>query len=225
MYTFGAGPLRGEVRLPGDKSISHRALMLAALAPGTSTIESSNRGADVLATRDAIIALGADVDERGEVVTVEGGALHDPAAPIDARNSGTTSRLLMGLCGGQGITARFDGDESLRRRPMDRVARPLRAMGVDVQTADGCLPATVRGIRNPPGGEFVLELPSAQVKSAILFANLSAGGTVIVTGDRFSRDHTERMLRHFGRTIAFDGSTVDLEPGALAPGGAGRGTR
>jgi 3-phosphoshikimate 1-carboxyvinyltransferase len=217
MYTFGAGPLRGEVRLPGDKSISHRALMLAALAPGTSTIESSNRGADVLATRDAIIALGADVDERGEVVTVEGGALHDPAAPIDARNSGTTSRLLMGLCGGQGITARFDGDESLRRRPMDRVARPLRAMGVDVQTADGCLPATVRGIRNPPGGEFVLELPSAQVKSAILFANLSAGGTVIVTGDRFSRDHTERMLRHFGRTIAFDGSTVDLEPGALAP--------
>jgi len=123
----------------------------------------------------------------------------------------------MGLCAGQDITARFDGDESLRRRPMERVARPLRAMGVEVQTTDGRLPATVRGLRDSPGGEFVLELPSAQVKSAILFANLGANGAVIITGDRSSRDHTERMLRHFGRTIAFDGTTVDLEPGKLAP--------
>jgi 3-phosphoshikimate 1-carboxyvinyltransferase len=217
MHTFRAGPLRGEVRVAGDKSISHRALMLAALAPGRSTIEAPNRGADVLATRDAVAALGAHVDDRGESIVIEGGALHDPVGAIDARNSGTTARLLMGLCAGRGLTASFDGDESLRRRPMERVARPLRAMGAEVQTTDGRLPATVHGIRNPPGAEFALELPSAQVKSAILFANLRARGAVVITNDRFSRDHTERMLRHFGRTIAFDGATVDLEPGALSP--------
>ena len=213
---FRGGPLRGEVRVAGDKSISHRALMLAALAPGTSRVEQPNRGADVMATRDAIVALGAVVDDRDTTIDVRGGALHDPAGPLDARNSGTTARLMMGLCAGHGLNAVFDGDASLRRRPMERVARPLRAMGADVNTTGGRLPSSVRGIVEPLGGEFQLEVASAQVKSAILLANLQARGPVIVTGDRFSRDHTERMLRRFGREISFDGRTIALLPGSIS---------
>ena len=214
---FEAGSLRGEIRAAGDKSISHRALMLAALAPGTSTIEQPNRGEDVLATRDAVAALGAAVEDRDGAFVVRGGTLRSPAGTIDARNSGTTTRLLMGLCAGAGLSARFDGDASLRRRPMERVARPLRAMGAEVSTTGGRLPATVRGILDPAGGEFALEIASAQVKSAILLANLNARRPVRITGDRFSRDHTERMLRRFGRTIVFDGRTIELAPGKLAP--------
>ena len=205
------------MRVAGDKSISHRALMLAAATAGTSQISQSNRGEDVLATRDAIVALGAEVEDRGETVVVTGGKLHDPHGMIDARNSGTTARLLMGLCAGRGITARFDGDASLRRRPMERVARPLRALGAEIATNAGRLPASVVGIRSPNGGEFALEIASAQVKSAILLANLDARTTVRVTGDRHSRDHTERLLRRFGREIRFDGETIELEPGTLAP--------
>ncbi len=213
--TFGAGPLRGEVRVTSDKSISHRALMLAAVAHGTSTIEQPNRGEDVLATRNAIVSLGARVDDGGDVIQVEGAPLGDPVGPIDAHNSGTTARLLMGLCAGHGVKAIFDGDASLRRRPMERVARPLRALGAEVHTTAGRLPASVRGITSPPGGEFGLEIASAQVKSAILLANLGARGSVRITGDNFSRDHTERLLRRFGRTIVFDGRTIELAPGEL----------
>ncbi len=215
--TFGRGPLRGEVRVAGDKSISHRALMFAAVAPGRSIVRMPNRGADVIATRDAIVALGARVADRGDEIVVEGGTLHDPATTLDARNSGTTTRLMIGLLAGHGISARFDGDASLRARPMERVARPLRTLGAEIVTTAGRLPATVRGISNPPGGTFALEIASAQVKSAILLANLNARGLVRVTGDRASRDHTERMLRLFGRTIRFDGATIELEPGALVP--------
>lgn len=211
--TFERGPLLGDVRVAGDKSISHRALMLAAVARGRSVVGEPNRGEDVLATRDAVASLGAGIDDRGDTIVVTGGTLHDPAGTIDARNSGTTTRLLMGLCAGHGISARFDGDSSLRRRPMERVARPLRALGADVRTNAGRLPATVRGVSSPPGGDYALEIASAQIKSAILFANLDATGTVRITGDRSSRDHSERLLRRFGRTIRFDGRTVELEPG------------
>ena len=213
--TFERGPLRGDVRVAGDKSISHRALMLAAVARGTSRISEPNRGEDVLATRDAIIALGAEVEDDNGAFVVRGATLRNPSGTIDARNSGTTTRLLMGLCAGHDITARFDGDASLRRRPMERVARPLRALGASVQTTNGRLPATVRGIASPAGGEYSLEIASAQVKSAILFANLDARATVRITGDLNSRDHSERMLRRFGRTIRFDGYTIELEPGEL----------
>jgi 3-phosphoshikimate 1-carboxyvinyltransferase len=213
--TFKLGPLRGDVRVAGDKSISHRALMLAAVAQGTSTLAGLNGGEDVVATRDAVVSLGARVRGDGETLHVTGGVLHDPVRTIDARNSGTTARLLMGLCAGQGLAARFDGDASLRRRPMERVARPLRALGADVQTSGGRMPAAVRGICAPPGGTFALEIPSAQVKSAILLANVNARATVRVTGDSHSRDHTERMLRRFGRQVRFDGRTIELEPGTL----------
>jgi len=213
--TFERGPLHGDVRVAGDKSISHRALMLAALANGTSRITEPNRGEDVLATRDAIVALGAQVEDEGSTFVVHGGTLRNPTTTIDARNSGTTTRLLMGLCAGHDIVARFDGDASLRRRPMERVARPLRALGAEVATTAGKLPATVRGIAAPAGGDYSLEIASAQVKSAILLANLDARATVRITGDLNSRDHSERMLRRFGRTIRFDGHTIELEPGEL----------
>ncbi len=215
--TFDRGPLRGDVRVAGDKSISHRALIIAAATAGSSRVSAINRGADVLATLAAVRALGARVDDRGEDLVVTGGDLRDPADTIDARNSGTTTRLLLGLCAGRGITACFDGDASLRRRPMERVARPLRALGAEVTTNDGHLPATVRGITSPGGGDFTLEIASAQVKSAILLASLDATATVRIAGDRFSRDHTERMLRRFGRTVRFDGTTVELDPGRLQP--------
>jgi len=201
------------LHVAGDKSISHRALMLAAVANGRSKVANPNRGEDVLATRDAVAALGAQIEDGGETIVVTGGALRDPRATLDARNSGTTARLLMGLCAGHGIFARFDGDASLRRRPMERVARPLRALGAEVLTNAGRLPATVRGIAAPPGGDFALEIASAQVKSAILFANLDARSLVRVMGDASSRDHTERLLRRFGRAIRFDGRTIELEPG------------
>ncbi len=188
--------------------------MLAALARGTTRVFGVNGGADVRATRDALVALGAGIEGGGDL-TVRGGSLHDPAATIDARNSGTTARLLLGLCAGQGLTATFDGDESLRRRPMERVARPLRALGARVTTTNGRLPATCAGVPAPAGGTFALEVASAQVKSAILFASLAARGPIRITGDRNTRDHTERLLRHFGRTIAFDGSEILLEPGRL----------
>ena len=215
--TFERGALCGEVRVAGDKSISHRALMLAAAAPGRSIISGLNRGEDVLATRDAIVALGAQVQDLGHEIVVDGGNLLNPIGTIDARNSGTTARLLMGLCAGRGLRARFDGDASLRRRPMERVARPLRALGANVHTNAGRLPATVDGVTTPFGGDFALEIASAQVKSAILFANLDASGSVRITGDRHSRDHTERLLLRYGRAIRFDGRTIELEPGGLAP--------
>ncbi len=213
--TFERGALHGEVRVVGDKSISHRALMLAAAAPGRSVLHGLNRGDDVLATRDAIVALGARVQERDHEVAVEGGTLGSPTETLDARNSGTTARLLMGLCAGSGLSARFDGDASLRRRPMERVARPLRALGAEVQTHAGRLPAHVRGIASPTGGEYALEIASAQVKSAILFANLDADAAVRIAGDSFTRDHTERLLRRFGRRVHFNGQTIELEPGRL----------
>jgi 3-phosphoshikimate 1-carboxyvinyltransferase len=212
---FEPGPLRGDVRVAGDKSISHRALMIAAATAGTSTISQPNRGEDVLATRDAVAALGAEIDDRGETIAVSGGNLHDPKGTLDARNSGTTARLLMGLCAGRGINARFDGDSSLRRRPMERIARPLRALGAEITTSAGRLPAAVNGIRKPAGGAFALEIASAQVKSAILFANIDATSTLRITGDHHSRDHTERLLQRFGRVIRFDGETIELEPGTL----------
>lgn len=188
--------------------------MLGALAPGSSRIDGLNRGADVAATRDALSALGAEIAGDGPV-TVRGGALRDPPETIDARNSGTTARLLLGVCAGHGVAARFDGDDSLRRRPMERVARPLRALGARIDTTGGTLPASIAGVADPPGGTHALEVASAQVKSAILLASLRARTTVRITGDRATRDHTERLLRHFGRAVRWDGAEVVLEPGLL----------
>lgn len=213
--TFGPGALRGTIRVTGDKSISHRALMLGGVATGTTVITGLNRGADVAATLRAMRAFGINIVDDGKNLRVTGGTLQNPRETIDCANSGTTSRLLLGLCTGFGVEARFDGDASLRSRPMERIAKPLREMGARLETTEGRLPARVIGIAPPKGGAFALELPSAQIKSAILFAHLRASGPLTITGDAFSRDHSERMLHYLGADIDWDGHTIVLRSAHL----------
>jgi 3-phosphoshikimate 1-carboxyvinyltransferase len=195
-----AGPLKGEVVAPGDKSISHRALILGALADGVTEIEGLLESADVLATARAVQAFGAQVERRGEGRwRVAGGPWRTPAAPIDCGNSGTACRLLMGAAAGQGVGATFVGDASLSSRPMRRVTEPLTRMGVAFEGGDRLpltlLPGRVGGI------DYTLPVPSAQVKSAILLAGLGTDAPVAIIERERTRDHSERMLRAFGADV------------------------
>ncbi|GJG88526.1 3-phosphoshikimate 1-carboxyvinyltransferase [Gemmatimonadetes bacterium T265] len=202
------------MRVPGDKSISHRALILAAIAPGVSRVRGLQDGADVRATAGALRALGAELVRDDDAVRVTGGPLRAPAAALQCANSGTTARLLAGVAAAQPFSSRFVGDASLSGRPMARVAEPLRAMGATV-AFDGDvarLPMTVTG-----GAladlDWTSQTASAQVKSAILLAGLLAGAQVVVREPHPSRDHTERML-------AARGAHVYVREGAvLLPGG------
>jgi len=214
--------LSGRVRAPGDKSISHRALILAAMADGESRIEGLLESDDVLATSRAVAALGAEVEALGDGVwRVRGrGGFKQPEGVIDCGNSGTAARLLMGAVAGYPIEVRFDGDDSLRGRPMGRVGEPLVQMGARVSGER--LPLVIGG-----GGHFGGRLravhwrsrsASAQVKSAVLLAGLRAEGVTSVTEPAASRDHTERMLPLFGVAVGRDGLTASLEGGrALMP--------
>ena len=188
--------LSGTIEVPGDKSMSHRALILGGLASGETRISGLLEGDDVLHTADAVRAFGATVERLapGEW-RVNGGEWQSPASPVYCGNSGTGARLLMGAAAGQPIRATFTGDSSLSGRPMERVLAPLRAMGV--RTTGATLPVTVEG-GNLHGIDFVNETASAQVKSAILFAGLRASGEVRVSEPAPSRDHSENMLRAFG---------------------------
>ena len=196
-----AAALRGDVAVPGDKSISHRALLLAALAEGESRIGGFAVSQDTLATARAIGALGANVDVDADAVRVGGvglRGLRPPAVPIDCGNAGTLMRLLAGVVAGQEGRFELVGDESLSRRPLERVAHPLREMGARVKTTDGCAPLIVEGAPLRPI-RYELPVASAQVKSCVLLAGIQAerGPTVVV--ERFrSRDHTERMLEAAG---------------------------
>jgi len=199
-----SGPLSGQVRAPGDKSISHRALILGAMASGTTEIEGLLEGADVLATARAVEAFGAEVERLGEGRwRVEGrGGFTPPAGTIDCGNAGTGVRLLMGAAAGYGVEATFGGDASLRSRPMRRVTDPLRHMGADFwQGGEVGLPITLLPHGGLMGQTEVLKVPSAQVKSAILLAGLNAQGLTTVIEREPTRDHTERMLRAFGARI------------------------
>ena len=190
-------PLAGHVAVPGDKSISHRALILGALASGETMIEGLLEGDDVLHTAAAVRALGASVDRLADGRwSVRGGRWRSPAGPIDCGNSGTGARLLMGAVAGRGIEATFTGDESLRNRPMKRVLDPLRAMGAEIEGEDR-LPVTLRG-GSLRGIAYRNDKASAQVKSAILLAGIGAEGEVEVLEPAPSRDHSEHMLRAFG---------------------------
>jgi 3-phosphoshikimate 1-carboxyvinyltransferase len=214
-----APPLRGTATVPGDKSISHRALVLAALARGTSTIAGPNPGEDVAATARALVALGARVDRADEAnVQVEGyglGGLREPAGVIDCGNSGTSMRTLLGVCATVPGLSVLTGDESLSRRPMLRVAAPLRQMGatVDGRRHGELPPMAVRG-GDLTGIEAELHLASAQVKTALLLAGLAAAGTTSVTEPAPSRDHTERMLEAAGVPVARAGTTCSVEGGS-----------
>jgi 3-phosphoshikimate 1-carboxyvinyltransferase len=210
-----AGRLRGTPSLPGDKSISHRALLLALLAEGESRISAAGDGADVRSTAGAIEALGARVERLREAdgrvdyrVTSPGGdALTEPEAVLDCGNSGTTTRLLAGLLAGRELFAVLDGDASLRRRPMARVVEPLRAMGAQIagRRAGTLLPLAVTGRTRLRPIDHATPVPSAQVKSAILLAALAGDGETRVTEAVATRDHTERMLR--ARSVAVDEAT------------------
>lgn len=215
MYRITPGcRLRGTINVPGDKSISHRALMFGAIARGTSEVRNLLESEDCLATRDALIALGADIVRVGDRHYRINGVDRLVSAPnaIDCGNSGTGMRLLAGLIAGQGIGATLVGDHSLMGRPMGRIAEPLQRQGAQVSTADnGCPPLAIAPGSELSASEHVLAVASAQVKSAILLAGLGAHGKTRVTEPAHSRDHTERMLRGFGVELDIDGLTVELE--------------
>jgi 3-phosphoshikimate 1-carboxyvinyltransferase len=201
-------PLNGRVRVPGDKSISHRALILGALAVGTTRIGGLLEGEDVLNTAKAMRAMGARVERTGpgawQVDGVGVGGFAAPEAPLDFGNSGTGCRLVMGAVAGCPITATFDGDASLRTRPMRRILDPLALMGAEAaMTAEGGrLPITLAGARDPLPIVYRTPVASAQIKSAVLLAGLAAPGDTTVFETEASRDHTELMLRHFGAQLA-----------------------
>jgi len=211
------GALSGSVRVPGDKSISHRAVMLAALAEGTTRIEGFLPGEDTLATARIFSMLGAVIDWQNEAKTkliVHGtsGMLRAPSGVLDAGNAGTCARLLLGVLAGQPFSATVDGDASLRRRPMRRVTEPLAKMGARFFGATDHLPITIEGRRPLSPIEHRPAVASAQVKSAVLLAGLFASGTTCVIEPRATRDHTERMLPAFGQPVHRDGLRVCLEP-------------
>ncbi|HET9618225.1 MAG TPA: 3-phosphoshikimate 1-carboxyvinyltransferase [Pseudolabrys sp.] len=201
------GPISGRARVPGDKSISHRALILSAMAVGESTVAGLLEGEDVLNTAQAMRDLGAQL-VRGEdglwrIHGVGVGGFAAPEKPLDFGNSGTGCRLVLGAVAGCPIRATFDGDASLRKRPMRRVLDPLERMGARVVTEaeGGRLPLTIEGARDAIPIEYESPVPSAQLKSAVLLAGLAAPGETIVVEAEASRDHTERMLKHFGAKI------------------------
>ena len=194
-------PLQGRIRVPGDKSISHRAIILASLAEGVSEFDGFLDSADTQATIAAFRQMGVHLQQEGGMVSVEGVGLHGLSAPpgiIDLGNSGTSARLLMGVLAGQRFDSTLSGDASLRRRPMRRVADPLNRMNADVRpTAQGTLPVHVKGGRQLRGIEYELPVASAQLKSALLLAGLYAGGKTTLIEPEITRDHTERLLAHF----------------------------
>jgi len=202
-----SGPLKGSVRVPGDKSISHRALIFGAMTVGETRIEGLLEGEDVLNTAQAMRALGATVERTGDgawrVHGVGVGGFREPDGVLDFGNSATGCRLVMGAVAGCPITATFDGDASLRKRPMRRILDPVELIGArTVSVTDGGrLPITLAGARDPMPVVYRTPVPSAQIKSAVLLAGLAAPGETTVIESEASRDHTERLLKHFGADV------------------------
>jgi 3-phosphoshikimate 1-carboxyvinyltransferase len=208
-----SNPLFGSLAVPGDKSISHRALMLGAIAVGETVIDGLLEGEDVRATAAALRAMGAEIETKDGRWHVWGrgvGGLAEPAQVLDMGNSGTAARLLLGLLATHGLTATLTGDASLVQRPMGRVIEPLMRMGATFTSRDGKLPVTVQGAGVSAAGPIPIAytppVASAQVKSAILLAGLNTPGETSVLEPRPTRDHTERMLRHFGAAIRIEDS-------------------
>ena len=202
-----AGALKGRVRVPGDKSISNRALIFGALSVGETRISGLLEGEDVLNTGRAMAALGASVERLGSgewrVQGVGVGGFREPAGTLDFGNSATGCRLVMGAVAGCPIDATFDGDASLRKRPMRRIIDPVIEIGARVlrEEAGGRLPVTLQGARDPLPIVYRTPVPSAQIKSAVLLAGLAAPGATTVIESEASRDHTERLLIHFGAEV------------------------
>lgn len=221
--TEAGGSLRGELRVPGDKSISHRSVMLGALAEGRTTITGFLDGEDCLATIAAFRAMGVAIEHpQPNVVIIDGVGLHglrSPAAPLEMGNSGTAMRLLCGVLAGQSFDSTLLGDPSLSRRPMRRVTEPLSRMGARIETAeDGTPPLRINGGQVLHGQQHHLTVASAQVKSALLLAGLWGEGETCVTEPAPTRDHTERMLRGFGYEVRQQGRTACVTGGGRLEG-------
>jgi 3-phosphoshikimate 1-carboxyvinyltransferase len=209
-----AARVAGELTVPGDKSIAHRALMLAALAQGESWIHGLPDGEDVVATVGCLRALGANLQRSSGSARIRGaglGSFATPHGPLDCANSGTTMRLLLGVLAGSSVSATLDGDASLRRRPMARVIDPLKTMGAKIESREGRAPLAVTGT-SLQGRRHTLSVPSAQVKSALLLAGLSASGPTTVVEPAPTRDHTERLLRAMGTDVGATADGVVIRP-------------
>lgn len=209
--------LAGELRVPGDKSISHRAALLSSLARGSSILQNFSSARDCEATLECLQRLGVGIDRSGSTVVVQGAGasgLSEPNRILNAQNSGTTMRLLAGLLAGQPFTATITGDESLRSRPMLRVAEPLRLMGAQIELDDsGCAPMSIKGSRPLRAINYELPIASAQIKSALLLAGLAVDGITTVAEPTQTRDHTERMLPEFGAKLTRNGNRISIQGG------------
>ncbi len=208
--------LRGEVTVPGDKSISHRAVMFGALAKGKTEITGFLRGADCLSTISCFRQLGISIDETADKILVEGKGLHGLSAPadvLDTGNSGTTTRLISGILAGQKFTSVLNGDASIQKRPMRRIMTPLSQMGASICSLNGndCAPLEITGSALH-GISYLSPVASAQVKSAVLLAGLYADGETSVTEPAISRNHTELMLKSFGADVKTEGLTATVQP-------------
>ena len=209
-------PLKGEVTVPGDKSISHRAVMFGALSKGTTEVTNFLQGADCLSTIDCFRRLGIEIENTTEKILIHGKGLHGltkSATMLDVGNSGTTTRLISGILAGQKFESTLNGDESIQSRPMKRIMEPLSMMGADISSIRGNNCAPLRIIGAPLHGiDYVSKVASAQVKSCVLLAGLYADGLTSVTEPSVSRNHTELMLRGFGANVVCQGKTATISP-------------
>lgn len=210
--------LKGTIRVPGDKSISHRSIIFGSLAKGETKVYDILRGEDVLSTIQVFRDLGVSIQDDGDVIRIQGvgfQGLQAPTSPLDMGNSGTSIRLISGVLAGQDFAVTMVGDDSLSKRPMDRVAIPLRQMGVEIagQGERDCPPLHEKGIRQLQPIHYRLPVASAQVKSALIFAALQAEGESTIIEKEKTRDHTEDMIRQFGGEIQVDGKTIRIQGG------------
>ena len=210
--------LKGTIRVPGDKSISHRSIIFGSLAKGETKVYDILRGEDVLSTIQVFRDLGVSIQDDGDVIRIQGvgfQGLQAPTAPLDMGNSGTSIRLISGVLAGQDFAVTMVGDDSLSKRPMDRVAIPLRQMGVEIagQGDRDCPPLHEKGTRQLQPIHYRLPVASAQVKSALIFAALQAEGESTIIEKEKTRDHTEDMIRQFGGEIQVDGKTIRIQGG------------
>ena len=213
-----ARAIEGVIPLPGDKSISHRYGMLASIASGRTTIANYSTGADCQSTLACMAALGAKIERQEGSVVIEGATLQEPAAMLDAGNSGSTIRMLSGILAAQSFTSRIGGDESLSRRPMGRIIGPLTEMGARIEARDGKFPPLAIHGRPLHGIDYQLPMASAQVKSCVLLAGLFAQGDTTIREPVRTRDHTEIALKEFGAEIEIEKRTIRLRAGARLSG-------
>ena len=205
--------LRGSLRVPGDKSISHRSIIFGSLAKGVTKVHDILRGEDVLSTMQVFREMGVKIEDKGDLVEIHGcgfDGLQEPQRPLDMGNSGTSMRLIAGVLAGQNFSAQMVGDDSLSKRPMDRVSLPLRQMGVEIagQTERDLPPLTIHGNPNLKPIQYQLPIASAQVKSALIFAALQAQGESLIIEKDLTRNHTEDMLLQFGGQLKVDGKEI-----------------